>query len=1255
MPVKRDLRNNGLGFLQWVESSALYGTEYSDRVFVDGRIKNKDCLVYHNSSYIVMTFCNESYRGVCAYNKLDQIGTDLCPDDDYGSMCRQSDFGLDSKCFCVSYSNNKELNLLKVEFQKIYQNTIYNLLTSDDCSIGLERNHTGTYIWSNTKQEINYTFWSEDVIFDYSHIYGAATLKGWKLTNETLPCFLYEKNLQLDQPTLNLSFNNEENNLILEVTNPKSLIYFDKISLIQVYCFTDASSYNLVYRYANLEMVVEENKNIYRFGLHQHGPGNYWCESFKYFDSKPVQSQTVFVKPKQFGFEFIAILKVEYVRGTNPLSEGIIEILERIFFIKLGVENNESRYISRVMKILDLDEENYQVTVNIHFTYINSSSLTEEEEFNSVKSKIAEASQGLGFRIEMVDFLSASYCLPEKIWPKTKIGNFTTGVFCFNSDGLVVERFCGGNFIDGASWDPVEECEEGSISSVTKLLLHLLFDGLDFNVIEDILLKFEEFTDFDIYLIVLLVRETLNQIKVEIFVEIVDTILEVDRSVLNEAQHKMRALDMLLDVIDKAALITDLVSKKNNFLTITVNSKNLSGVVLNKDHSVTIIDGSFDKIIDFESAIQVSSKSTTIFKFYFTNKFFIGPGSNYVGVLYPDGHKNNFVRIFHPSIKTPEDCAYWKYQLTSKNGRGFWEKIGRSEIISDLTYCDFLQNETSILTFIPSGNFPQNVSEDLETILQSNDSDSEIISKLLNITERFGEFSSYDVYLVGEILKRISDNSEIVLQDLVQIVSNLHKIERPILSQSQSKSLSTDTILHSVDTILKNHNYSSSIRATSENFFVLISDLRETNFSGLLLLPSNTTLETQDLIGDINITEVLGLDNFDSAVILSPGLKNQMLEDTKVVVTIFSSDGLFNQDATKPKSVSKIFGVILPDVGKFQEPVVVFHKISSGQNKRQCAHWLYNYTRSISGTWMKDNEGVSLSQGSQCEFWHTTHFALLLLDEDKYDYELLDWITTVNCALSGLGLISIILTAVFFKRWRANTGNQILLNFVFALILQIGVFYVSNFINQNSHDDFLCTVIGIILHYSVVSQFCWMFVIAILQFKRFVEVLGGPPKYVLLKGCLCGWLLPCLPVASVYFLDQKNYVSGHVGLCYPSGLGLYLGIWLPILIVVIINLVIFLYIIYSVVHRKTECSDVGNSETMFQWRLAILLFFMLGLTWGFGFLSELDDFGNVFVYLFCIFATLQGFIMFLFFIVFNASTRYLYTNAVKKSCNKKSY
>lgn len=310
-----------------------------------------------------------------------------------------------------------------------------------------------------------------------------------------------------------------------------------------------------------------------------------------------------------------------------------------------------------------------------------------------------------------------------------------------------------------------------------------------------------------------------------------------------------------------------------------------------------------------------------------------------------------------------------------------------------------------------------------------------------------------------------------------------------------------------------------------------------------------------------------------------------------------------------------------------------------------------NENASVRGFWKDDRRPDTYSSTTICKYGHLTHFALLLASNpDDYDDplqdHLLDIITKVNCFLSLFGIIMIMLTAFLFERWRKNTGNQILINFSIAISIKILMLYISELVERKTHNNVLCYITGAVLHYSILSEFCWMLIIAILQFKRFVEVLGGPPKYIILKSCICGWILPSFPVLCILVLDIDNYLQSSLGICYPSGLGLHLGVWLPLIIIITINFIIFLFIIYNVFHKRTEFKDQINYEILFQWRLAMLLFSMLGLTWFFGFISLFKG-TRVFIYLFCSTASLQGFIMFLFFIVFNKSTRFLYTQSFR--------
>src|SRR5699024_293530 len=52
MPIQRDV-SEGLSFFKWIEISPLYLRDFEGNYTYSGGIKDKNCLVYHNESYIV--------------------------------------------------------------------------------------------------------------------------------------------------------------------------------------------------------------------------------------------------------------------------------------------------------------------------------------------------------------------------------------------------------------------------------------------------------------------------------------------------------------------------------------------------------------------------------------------------------------------------------------------------------------------------------------------------------------------------------------------------------------------------------------------------------------------------------------------------------------------------------------------------------------------------------------------------------------------------------------------------------------------------------------------------------------------------------------------------------------------------------------------------------------------------------------------------------------------------------------------------
>jgi hypothetical protein len=1270
MPVRRD-SSNGLGFLQWIEQSSLYKSYVTDKFYYEGEIKDKDCLLYHNNSYIVAVSCEEEHVGVCAYKKLDQLTNHSCG---FDNRCHQSRLTVNSKCFCLGNSTT-ESQFPKAEFLELYQNNAYHLLTNESCAMALEKTSNGTYIWSNSGQEIDYTYWSTSVVFDDTHLYGALTLDGWILTEEPAPIFLFEKDLVNTEPNLVLFY--DYVSISVSISAADGVKWNGSEPL--VFCFTNANSSNLISRYDNLTVVVNGSTFFqYEFDPYHYGPGDYWCESFRYADSETLVSNVVSIRDNvTFGPEYVTILRVEYKEEINPLSEDLLKLLETVLFPQLYNDRHlQAYYTFRVMKIVDVVEKDKQVWVNVHFS--SSYPFDEDDEYQHLKTLIEGALGAIEeIDVVLIDLLRSDYCLAEVgklTWPKTKSGVEGSSLeCCFRSDGTRVTRLCIDDFVNGARWAPADDnCEIASNTSLSTQLSGLLYNVTSdtLTAVYDVSKNYQQFRSLDVYLVAAIFDKIYSlgvKTDPELFAKIVNNILQVDQDELAQAQLKMRATDLLLKNINSsiASFGHEFEYIFTNFSVILGNVVDINGLVVQRIGGQLVVskltsDCGLEEILvmkDLDSAILLSSTlkdqiddSMISFMFYSNDAFFSEsvtmtrnvskvfgaavPGLSQAAPILTLHKVNNYTSV-------GQTCVYWSH--SQQTSRGYWMSKQINIVDSSFLLCEYLESSNYALATLAT-----NITEILTDLLQSNAPTSEIIEVLLHVSDKHNKFVSVDVFLVGQILKKVSDDDDIDLKALVQIVSNLQEINSSVLLTSQLETSATDTILYHIDTIIRNSNQ-SQVLLNSDNFVALVYHLNVTNFSGLVVLDRNQTYQIEILHGDVNTSDLLKYDDFDCAVVLSPDLKSQLDGDTRVVVTLFYKDVLFNQRNPYSGSISKIFGVVLPEIKNYSGPVQVFHKVVDTKNENECAFWSYNQSSGVPGAWKSDSNGEEISSLIECQFWHTTHFALLLLDEDRYEDNLnvLDWMTTVTCALSFFGLSGIILTAVLFKRWRTNTGNQLLLNFAFSVMLLIVVFYVSYNIKEYSEDFVQCITIGVLLHYSVVAQFCWMLVIAFLQFQRFVVVFGETSRYVLLKACLFAWGFPLVPIIFLLSFDKENYVNGNVGLCYPSGYGLYLAVWLPISLAVVMNLVIFMYIMKNVINKKTECSAVGSDDAVYQWRLVVLLFFMLGLTWIFGIFSELD-FGVVFVYLFCSTATLQGFIVFLFFIVFNANTRYLYSRAFRR-------
>lgn len=468
---------------------------------------------------------------------------------------------------------------------------------------------------------------------------------------------------------------------------------------------------------------------------------------------------------------------------------------------------------------------------------------------------------------------------------------------------------------------------------------------------------------------------------------------------------------------------------------------------------------------------------------------------------------------------------------------------------------------------------------------------------------------------------------------------------------------------------------------------LVISRTRKSNkFSDMLIQPlfKNTTLEYVFSIKNLELATWVPENVLNSLCKTSNTSSNDSnndsvnSKDVHIIINIFHNDAVFQQlDESAFTINSRVIGISIPGyISNLKFPIaLVFKEINSSSTGKICGYW--NFEKKIVG----GNPGFWTNHGcfyidtiddmTICECYHMTHFGQLIdisgnpnIRNNDVHSRTLNIITLIGSFLSLLGIAGIWITAFVFQTWRKKPGTKVLLQLSTAIALPlifIVVFDLDNtiFINIDGHitisDNMkvVCIVLGAFLHYSILASFMWMLITAILQFVRYVRVFGvHRPSRFMIKFTLIGWGVPLFPVIFVLLLDTDNYIpdlstvtSTH-NICYPNGLYFVLSVLVPVCIILLVNVILFILVIHAISTgpdgkmRATDTDLVGA-----QLRVSTFLFFLLGLTWIFGVFSFSDRL--FWSYLFCLTSTLQGFVLFLYFVICDPVTRTLWVTLMR--------
>ncbi|KAM9408682.1 adhesion G-protein coupled receptor G1 [Pholidichthys leucotaenia] len=292
-----------------------------------------------------------------------------------------------------------------------------------------------------------------------------------------------------------------------------------------------------------------------------------------------------------------------------------------------------------------------------------------------------------------------------------------------------------------------------------------------------------------------------------------------------------------------------------------------------------------------------------------------------------------------------------------------------------------------------------------------------------------------------------------------------------------------------------------------------------------------------------------------------------------------------------------------------------------------------------------------------CSCDHLTYFSVLLVptDGDKNHQEILRYISLIGCSLS---LFALVITVVLFfanRKIREDVSMKVHINLVVALILLNLHFLPNQKIAELSIPE-LCYYMALALHYSLLATFTWMALEGFHLYLLLVKVFNIYIRRYLLKLSVVGWGVPAIIVSLVViikrdiyglvFMDSSN--SNDTAMCYikddtvkiTTMVGFFSLVFLFNMSVLGVTVRQVLCLHQSQKYGPTECSRVKRNICTL-----LGLITLLGMTWGMVFFL-FGPLSTPFLYLFCILNSLQGFFIFLWFVMSLKKT--------KQSANEKS-
>lgn len=316
---------------------------------------------------------------------------------------------------------------------------------------------------------------------------------------------------------------------------------------------------------------------------------------------------------------------------------------------------------------------------------------------------------------------------------------------------------------------------------------------------------------------------------------------------------------------------------------------------------------------------------------------------------------------------------------------------------------------------------------------------------------------------------------------------------------------------------------------------------------------------------------------------------------------------------------------------------LTFQHIQKNMINPLCSFWDFNSNVSLMGSWSTDGCNVKYTDDKTtvCVCDHLTNFAVLMspVKINELHRHVLSYITIVGCSFSILGCLLTLGVYAYLWRYMRRHRATVLIHLCISLIIADIVFLAG--IEQTSSKVW-CTSIAIVLHYFYLVVFFTMLAEGLDMAISVTYVFATKSRTCYLLPM--AWGMPAV-IVGITMASTRLKGYGNPRFCWLSfEEGMIWAFVAPAAIIIAVNLVVIILVFRAMCSTSSMLRKSVEEKAKSGAHGACVLLPVLGLTWLFGIFS-INEKIVAFQYLFALFNSMQGLLIFVFHCVLNKQIR----------------